>query len=303
MTGTHSPTMTSPRARNGGRVPLHLLAVLAAFATLGMVGIALAAPAAQTRDATNIAVDVTMDARLGGLKFGSISMQAAFGDTAYTARSVVRTEGITDHVFRQVFDLTAAGARTPDLMQTQNYQARNTDQDNIQLIDVNYLADAAPLVAADPPYDNSDRVAPRPTDLKNTVDPLSAMIVPMATPGPAACNRTIPVYDGRRRYDFKMTFDRMSDIQSNKGFSGAAARCDAILVPVSGYKRDTIMEMRRDPMPITVWLGPVADANVLVPVRIEVATPLGTLVAHTTKFTVSKQASGTGSSQAALLAN
>ncbi len=282
--------MTTSTTKNTS-MPLHLLAVLATFASLGIAGISLAAPSASPQGTPptgpDIHLDVGMDVRLGGLKFGSIAMQAQFGGDAYSVRSVVRTEGITDHVFRSVFDLTSSGTRTGNLMQTARHKSRNTDQDNIQIIDMSYGKTGAPLVAADPPYDNSDRVTPSTFDLQNTVDPLSAMIIPAAAPTPEICNRKIPVYDGRRRYDFVMQFAHMSEIDSKDGFSGTAVRCDAKLVPVAGYTRDTIKEMRRDPMPISVWLGAVPDADALVPVRIEVSTPLGTLVARANKFTVS----------------
>lgn len=272
-------------------IPLHLLAVLAAFASLAIAGISLAAPAepARAKDAPQpgIHLDLGMDVRLGGLKFGSIAMQAQFNDDAYTARSIVRTEGITDHVFRQVFDLTSSGARTDTLMQTSRYKAENTDQDDIQLIDVSYGETGTPLVAADPPYDNSGRVQPSAADLRNTIDPLSAMIIPGTTATREICNRKIPVYDGRRRYDFEMQFVGMSAIEGKNGFSGPAVRCDAKLVPLAGYTRDTINEIRREPTPIRVWLGAVPDAGALVPVRLEVLTPLGTLVARAHKFTVS----------------
>lgn len=273
--------------------PLHLAAILGAFATLGIAGITLAAPTPPASPATgNTAagprtnLEVVMDARLGGLRFGSISLSAAFEGERYEAKSVVRTEGITDHVFRQVFDLTASGGRAPGFMQTASYQARNIDQDNVQLIDVAYGPDGAPLVAADPPYDNSGRVPTHTTQLRNTVDPLSAMIVPQGEPTPDACDRKIPVYDGRRRYDFVMSFERMSTLSDTKGYTGPVVRCNAVLVPIAGYKRETIREMRRDPMPISVWLAPVSGAKALVPARIEVSTPLGTLVARSTQFLV-----------------
>ena len=282
-------------------LPFHLIAILAAFATLGIAAIAMAAPAAAS--GTDLAaapantapdagpttsVDIHMDARLGGLKFGSISMQAAFADTSYTANSTIRTEGITDHIFKTVFDLKTRGTRGGALMQTAAYHSYSTSEDDRQKVDMTYGPEGLPLVAAEPAYDNSSRVAATAYHLKNSVDPLSAVIVPLAEPSAEACNRRIPVYDGRRRYDFVMSFDRMSPLDEEKGYSGPAVRCNAYLRPIAGYKRKTIREMRKDPMPITVWLAPVEGADALVPARIEVGTPIGTLVARSTRFTVSQ---------------
>ncbi len=285
-------------ARRTGRVPLHLLAVLAAFATLGIAAIAMAAPAAAAPETPLVSapsnsgpitnLDIHLDARLGGLKFGSIAMQAAFGKESYSANSTIRTEGITDDIFKTVFSLKSEGTRSTRLMQTTKYYSYSASDDDKQKVDMTYGPEGLPLVAAEPAYDNSSRVKATARHLKNSVDPLSAVIVPVAEPSAAACDRTIPVYDGRRRYDFVMSFDSMSPLEQSKGYSGPAVRCNAILRPVAGYKRKTMREMRRDPMPITVWLAPVDGADALVPARIEVATPIGTLVARATRFTVSK---------------
>ena len=278
-------------------LPFHLIAILVAFATLGIAAIAVAAPAAASETVRTVApmvdsepttnIDIYMDARLGGLKFGSISMQAAFGETSYTANSTIKTEGITDHLFKTVFDLKTQGTRSARLMQTAKFHSYAASEDDLQKVDMTYDPQGLPLVAAEPAYDNSSRVATTAFHLKNSVDPLSAIIVPVATPSAEACNRRIPVYDGRRRYDFVMSFEDMSELDQEKGYSGLAVKCNAYLRPIAGYKRKTIREMRKDPMPITVWLAPIAGADALVPARIEVGTPIGTLVARSTRFSVS----------------
>lgn len=287
----------STEAPKKRQVPLHLIAILTAFATLGIAAIAMAAPASAATSATPASaptdsgqttnVDIHMDASLGGLNFGSITMQATFGDTRYSASSTIRTEGITDHLFKTVYNLKTEGTRSSKLMQTAKYYSFSHSDDDKQQVDMTYSPKGLPLVAAQPAYDNSSRVTATARHLKNSIDPLSAMIVPVAKPSAEACNRRIPVYDGRRRYDFVMSFERMSPLEDRKGYSGPAVRCQAYLRPIAGYKRKSIREMRRDPMPITVWLVPVEGADALVPARIEVSTPIGRMVARSTRFTVS----------------
>jgi len=291
-----------PPARYQG--PLHLFAILAALTMLALAGIALAAPASAGQQVASApsapettTLDIYMDARLGGLKFGSIAMQAAFNGGTYAANSTIRTEGITDDLFKTVFNLKTQGSRGSKQMQTAVYESYAESDDDKQKVDMTYSPEGLPLVASDPVYDNSNRVAPTAYQLKNSIDPLSAVIIPQAALTAEACNRQIPVYDGRRRYDFIMSFDSMATLKTKKGYSGPALRCNAYLKPLSGYKRKTIREMRRDPMPITVWLAPVDGADALVPARIEVATPIGTLVARSTRFAITT-APG---SQAALL--
>lgn len=289
------------------RLPIHLLAILTAFAMLAAAGIVLAAPraaspapyeAAPAAPRHPVRLDARFDADLGGLSFGSIEMTATFDGPRYHAASLVRTEGIADLLLRQVFDLEAEGTLAPAGPATRRYTARNMDQDDLQKVEMVYAAQT-PQVVADPPYDNADRLPVSPRMLAGTVDPLTSMLVPGTHAAPEACNRTVPVYDGRRRYDFRMRFEAMSEITPRaSAYAGPAVRCSATLVPLAGYKRKTVREMRRDPMAISVWLAPVAGAGVLVPVRIEVATPIGTLVARTTRFDVARG----GASHAMLLA-
>ena len=55
----------------------------------------------------------------------------------------------------------------------------------------------------------ADRVPVTEAHRQGIVDPMTALLMPMAAPATALskedCQRTLPVFDGRRRYDLKLT--------------------------------------------------------------------------------------------------
>jgi hypothetical protein len=122
------------------------------------------------------------------------------------------------------------------------------------------------------------------------------MSVPAGQPliGPAACDRTIPVFDGFARYDIRLSFVRAQDVQV-KGYSGPVAVCAARYVPVAGHRPEAkSTQFMADNREIEVWLVPVARAHAVVPLRVSIMTMSGLLLVEGTEFTIlPTQAAGT----------
>jgi hypothetical protein len=141
-----------------------------------------------------------------------------------------------------------------------------------------------------PPRSSSgkDRVKITDEHLKNVVDPMSAALMPVpgsgSLSGPEACNRTIAIYDGRIRYNLVMTYDRAETMKDIKGVSGPLAVCKVNYVPVAGH-REGSKAKKPSEQNIYVWLAPVADTRVLVPAKVTIGAPVGTLTVQATQFT------------------
>ena len=143
-----------------------------------------------------------------------------------------------------------------------------------------------------PTFDEKpDRVPLRPQDKRNVIDPVGAFLIPApktGAPASAACDRTLPIFDGYTRFDLTMTFVSERQV-SAKGYSGPVAVCAIRYVPVAGHRRDRaatkFMAENRD---IEVWLAPVGDTGVLAPFRVSVNTMVGVAVLEANEFAVSK---------------
>ena len=114
---------------------------------------------------------------------------------------------------------------------------------------------------------------------------------------PASCDRKLPVFDGRQRYDVTLRYDRMetakpdrsenADPKAEAGYEGQLVVCKASYRAIAGHRpgRDsvTFMENNKD---MEIWLAPVAGSRVLMPWKIAVRTEMGMAVITATSFVV-----------------
>jgi len=142
-----------------------------------------------------------------------------------------------------------------------------------------------------PPFeDREGRIPVTEANKRNIVDPTSALIMPVpegeSLVGPAACNRTIPVYDGYVRFNVTLHYVGTRNM-SIEGYSGPVSVCAARYIPISGHKRDSrstrFMAENRD---IEAWLAPIARAHVVVPLHVALMTLAGAAVIDAVAFSV-----------------
>jgi hypothetical protein len=125
--------------------------------------------------------------------------------------------------------------------------------------------------------------------LRGVNDPMTGSLVRVPgtgpTIGPQACQRPIPVFDGRIRYTLTFAYKRMEQVKLDKGYQGPVAVCAVTFTPVAGYNpaRSGIKYLteQRD---MEVWLAPIAGTRLLVPFRMSIPTPLGKGVMEATQF-------------------
>jgi len=139
------------------------------------------------------------------------------------------------------------------------------------------------------PDNNSDRIPVTLAHRRGVSDPMTASLVRVPGNGnplaPQACPSTVPVFDGRIRYNLQFAYKRMERVRADKGYEGQAVVCAVYFVPLAGYvpSRSSIkyLASQRD---MEVWLAPIAATRVLVPFRISIPTPIGLGVMQATQF-------------------
>ena len=135
-----------------------------------------------------------------------------------------------------------------------------------------------------------ERVPVTAANKRNVLDPTSALIMPVpageSLTGPAACQRTLPIYDGYARFDIALHYQGEREVQVN-GYSGPVAVCSARYHPISGHlvgSRSTAFMANNDG--IEVWLAPIANAHVVVPLKVSMPTMTGQLDIEADDFEV-----------------
>lgn len=133
---------------------------------------------------------------------------------------------------------------------------------------------------------SKDRIKVTEEHMRNILDPMSAALMPVpgngSLSGPEGCNRTLPIFDGRIRYNLVMTYDRTETLKDIKGVSGPVAVCKVNYVAVAGHRESKAKTSTEQNM--LVWLAPIGDTRILVPAKVTIGTKVGTLTVQATQF-------------------
>jgi hypothetical protein len=137
----------------------------------------------------------------------------------------------------------------------------------------------------------TDRVALTDAHRLGVSDPLSALLMPAPRAfGAEACQRTLPIFDGRRRFDLKLSYKRMDRVKAEKGYAGPAAVCAVAFKPLAGHRTSSsLVKYLSGGRQIELWLAPVAGAQLLVPFKLVIHNMLGNFVVQAAQFEVLAQ--------------
>src|SRR5262249_9431485 len=132
---------------------------------------------------------------------------------------------------------------------------------------------------------------------RGVLDPLSAGLVFVGGNGEVvsqdACRRTVPIFDGRQRYDLTLAFKRMDWVKADKGYEGPVVVCMVVYRPLAGHRPDrpatrTLADWRaRD-----IWFAPIGGTRFLAPFRISMPTLVGPAVLQADQFVTSAVQTG-----------
>ncbi|MBN9080402.1 MAG: hypothetical protein BGP04_19225 [Rhizobiales bacterium 62-17] len=267
-----------PKARVGTRVlALSLAALPLAFAGFGAK--------AETLQAA-------YSVRIIGLTLGTAGLVGSIEPNGYRLEASAKLAGIASAVTKSEGGATSTGSIVRGRVLPATYASAS--QNSKETRTVRMALNAGNVSGAEimpPPDPYPDRIPVTEAQKRGIIDPLSALIMPVSTPGPLvgpeACARTIPIYDGITRFDVPLSYvgTRRMEIA---GYIGPVAVCSARYRPISGHRANReATKFMADNRQMEVWLAPLEEARALAPVRISVATMIGMLVIEATRFQTS----------------
>lgn len=224
-----------------------------------------------------------------GLSIGHAYASASLQPNAYKIDIGVKLGGVASLVTDAKGAATASGAIANGTVLPTAYA--NTSANSTETRTVRMGLDAGSVRAIDiqPPFPDPELRVPVTEGMKrNILDPISALLmrVPDGQPlvGPAACNRTIPVYDGLVRFDVTLSYVGTKDVQT-RGYKGLVSVCSARYTPIAGYRRDSsATKYMANNHNMEVWLAPYEKAQIVVPYYISIKTSAGTLLIQAADF-------------------
>jgi hypothetical protein len=250
-------------------------------------------------------LDARYIATLAGVPIGKGAWVIEIGDDQFTAAA----SGMTTGLLRVFTTGEGNGAsrgivRGDNLVPTIFVSTVNNDK-RVEELRIVLSAGTVKDLAIDPPVTpNPDRIPLTDAHRRGVIDPMSAALIRVPGNGdpvsPEACRRTIPVFDGRMRFDLQLSFKRIEKVHAYKGYEGPVVVCAVQFVPLAGYvpERAAIKYLMAQ-KDMEIWLAPISGTRVVVPYRISLPTPLGQGVLEATQFVAAASPRSTPATAAA----
>ncbi len=233
----------------------------------------------------------TYNVSLLGLPIGTAGITGEIRRTSYRIEARAKLTGLAWLASNSRGAADGSGAIVDGRILPQTYAVTAANSRITRTMRMSLAGSAVTGVDISPPFeDKPDRVPLRDSDKRGVLDPIGAFLVtvPDGVPlvGPAACNRTIPVFDGYTRFDVRLTYVGERRVTTG-GYSGPVAVCAVRYVPIAGHRPDRPgTRFMAENKNIEVWLAPIESARVLLPYRISVSTMIGTTVIEASQFSV-----------------
>jgi hypothetical protein len=232
-------------------------------------------------------LDVKYSVRMIGLPLGTAGLSAKLDPASYNIEVSARLAGLATIVSRAQGVAQSSGSIAQGRVQPRAYATTSSNSKETRTVRMAMNGGAVRAVDVAPPLEpNPHRVPVTEAHKRGIVDPLSALVMPVAGRGPltgaAACDRTLPVFDGYARFDVSLSYAGTREVRA-PAYKGPVAVCTARYTAISGHRQDRAstryMENNRS---MEVWLMPVENARVVTPYKISVATQMGTVVIEAT---------------------
>ena len=191
----------------------------ALFALVGSA-VVLAFPQGVTAASGRVTVKYSLG--LAGLPIGTASLNAVINRDTYRIDAGARIGGILALVSDGRGSGTASGRMNPSKPTSSGYALSSMSSDKLQTVRMSLASGTITKAEVSPPLAfRNDRIPVAPGDKRGVLDPLSALLMPVAGSGeltsPAACERTLNVFDGAQRFDVTLAYSRMEKIIGRDG--------------------------------------------------------------------------------------
>jgi hypothetical protein len=233
------------------------------------------------------------DVSLMGLPIGVANLQAQLTPSTYAIDAKARLSGLATVVSNSRGASTGTGLIVDGKVEPSSFATTASTAKMTRTIRMAIAGNAVKRVDIAPPFeDKPDRIPLAYKDTHGVIDPIGAFVIPApkgADPtSPAACNRTLPVFDGWTRFDLTLSYVGQRNVKA-KGYAGPVAICAVRYTPIAGHRTERpatkFMAENKD---MEVWLAPVEGVGLLAPFRVSVRTMIGTAVMQATEFSVVK---------------
>lgn len=239
-------------------------------------------------------LDAAYSVYLTGIPIGRAEVTVELTESGFIASGSGKTSGLIRLISKGAGSMNVRGTFKGDRITASVFSGHLNTSRRDQKIELSVVNGFAKGYSIDPPQQDPEkrRVPITKETRTNVMDPMSAMLA-LVSKGdvlnPESCNRTLPIFDGRYRFNLVLTYLRTDKAaKRTDGYQGPTLVCQVRYVPIAGHHADAAavkqMAENRD---MFVWLAPVAGTRALAPIKASVSTAIGTFVAEATRFRTS----------------
>ena len=274
--------MRRTRSRAGNR-PLAIASLLALGWSIAGGAQALAAEAAWP---ASVAAHYKL--AFGGFDVGGFDFKSQSDGKAYTTTGTASVSALFG-AFKWSGEMNAKGALNPDAAQPSGYQLDFKTKSKGGSVALKFDKGAVNAIALVPNKPPSPEAVPvKPDNLKSVFDPLTSILA-LTHAGPGdPCNKTIPIFDGKARFDLVLSRKGQEPLTEKKN-SGQPAQlvvCRVKYVPIAGHKPKDFESPWVSYNAIEIALRPIPSAHLYVPYRVTIPTTLGAAIMTAEKIEI-----------------
>jgi len=232
------------------------------------------------------------DVYAGGFKALNASLEMDLTKKAYDIGLDAKTQGFIGSMFPWNASYSTSGHSEKGVLIPTVSTSRSAWKDSVKTTEMSYSPKGELLKTTTQAGDKTtvDRDINKNLS-SDAVDVLTGTLLIMQNAkNTQKCEGSFPVFDGKRRFNITLKDDGHEVLEKSKysSFSGEALRCTLKVDPVAGFnakdqKRGWMAVQNhteaRHKLP-TIWLARIEDKGPIVPVRVEIASEYGAVVAH-----------------------
>jgi hypothetical protein len=240
----------------------------------------------------------TYNIRFNGIEIGNFKFWSNLTTSQYTLSAKASVSLLLGIAFDWKGITSSSGMVTANGPIPTNYDFRYETNDKREQIRLRFAKNTVSEVLLNPPkHPKPGRVPITAQHLHNVVDPLSAVILlsrmtGAKTGGAAACERRLPIFDGKMRYDLIFSYKATRRLQRAGGYHGPAYICKVKFVAIAGHKPERKKGVMSSSANIEVWLVPIPDAHLVVPYHVSIPTAAGVASVTSERFEILTAARG-----------
>lgn len=232
------------------------------------------------------AADYTFEAdyrvALGGVELGRAIVSGNFDGTEYRIDGRGKLTGLLGAVMEYSGSASAAGELEPAGTSPSAFSVDATDGEQVTKVRMTLVDETVRRLILEPPlpeHEHPARVVVKDAHKRGVIDPMSALMVVGAGKedglGRGVCDRTLHLFNGRERFDIELSFKTRTELRES-GYAGPAVVCEAHYKPIAGHRSDRKEVKYFASQAAEVTYMPVAGADIAIPFRVTLPTPIGT---------------------------